>query len=429
MQERFNAGLLKNGLRFNEHTLLLCVSGGVDSVVLAELVFNSGFRFGIAHVNYGLRGMESDEDEQLVNEIAKKYACTFHILHGNEKLHPLNKGESVQMWARRIRHQWFDKLRMENDYSFSATAHHTDDEIETFFINLGRKAGGRGLSGYEYRKGNSIKPLLEFTREEIECYARERGLSWREDSSNKKDIYLRNKIRHQVIPAIRKVFPAFTQSMHEAFMRLKRERLLLDFLLKEQAEKLISPTKQGFELNSRLLLEYPDPAMMLFELIREFGFNLEDAGSICENLTDAHGQRYFAKEWSILLYRDKLLIVNNLAKYNPCEPELFMQELDAMPVFAGGIPKSSAYFDWSKLDGDLYLKRWQKGDYFYPTGMTGRKKISDLFNELGIAAEDKPKQYLLMCRGEVVWVVNHRIDRRFAADAQSQKVLCVSLKS
>jgi tRNA(Ile)-lysidine synthase len=428
IRQRFIKELQSNGISPQGKAILLCVSGGIDSAVMTHLFHDSGYKIGIAHVNYKLRGTEADEDENFTRALAESFRVPFFVYHAGQAIKERARGQSIQMAARNIRYQWFQQLLNNGEFDFGATAHHADDEFETFLMNVSRGTGGKGLSGYTYINGNFIKPLLGFTRAEIALFATEKGIKWREDSSNIKDIYLRNRIRHTIIPAIREVFPDFVEKMHGTFTRLKRERMLLEGLIAKASESLVVHTAEGIEIEAYGLLGLPDPPFILFELIRNYGFSMIDCASICGNLTRADGQQYLTDAWSLRLERDKIFIISNLNEKNIRRPELLLTEVAEMPEIIGEIPKTQAYIDLEKAGRNLHLRKWQKGDYFYPTGMKGKKLISDFFNEQKIPFHRRAEQYLLMRGDDVVWVVNFRIDRRFAADINTRAILLASIR-
>ena len=221
IEKRFKEFVEKEDLRENDSPVLLAVSGGIDSVVMADLFHRAKINFVIAHCNFQLRGKESDSDEKFVEQLAKKYSVTFFATKFETKIFSKANKLSTQEAARKLRYDWFEAVCTKHDIEFIATAHHLNDSIETFFINLLRGTGIEGLKGIPIKNGRIIRPLLKFTKTEIETYAQKRKLKHREDSSNKEDLYLRNKIRHQLNPLLNNLNPRFETVMHQTMSNLE----------------------------------------------------------------------------------------------------------------------------------------------------------------------------------------------------------------
>lgn len=425
LAKQFSERMTKLQLPVETGTFLLCVSGGIDSIAMISLFTRAGYSTAIAHVNYGYRGVESDEDEALVRQVAARSGLRCFVLDASGL--PSLKGESLQMTARRIRYQWFGQLLREQDFAFAATAHHADDALETFFINVNRGAGGKGSSGLSYKREQFIKPLLAFSRKEIQSYATENQLVWREDASNKKDVYLRNRIRHKIIPALNEVFPDFSKKIQETFKRQKRERKLLDYFLEETAKQVKKEVPQGFEISIASILQFPDPAIILFELIRAYGFKMHECEQICQKLTNPSGQRYLSGDWQLCIEGRRVLIFNTLNQILTQTPELEVTELAEPPDFTKEIPSNIAYLDGDLCKEKLQIRKWRNADYFRPSGMNGKKLLSDFLREQKVPFPDRQNQYVVTCGEAIVWVVNHRIDGRFAANSCTKKVLMLRL--
>jgi tRNA(Ile)-lysidine synthase len=400
------------------HGFLLALSGGVDSVMLAHMAVYSGFKGCLAHVNFGLRAQESDLDEQFVRRLAENLKLPIEILNLKNEFKKL-PGESTQMAARRIRYDWFEQLCAEKGLDYILVGHHSNDQVETFFINLLRGSGSRGLSGMSLKSGNLIRPLLWSSREEIIAGAKAEGVSWREDSSNNKDVYLRNKIRHTLIPAIESIDPLFVQKLPETFLRLKQERSLLDFFLEKERNQLNFPSADGFTIAKTKLETYPNPAFLLYELSRQYGFSYVNCSQACQNLTNSAQKWFFSKGFTLSVERAVIRVYQGVTgKSEVISPDfssIIIEYLAETPDLSEKFNKNEAWVDASKLTHELTIRTWKKADYFYPSGMKGRKLLSDLFTDIKLTQKEKNSQLLLMSGEEVVWVVNRRIDRRFAA--------------
>lgn len=417
------------GIRPSQSKVLVAVSGGVDSMVLLYLLHTQGFSGRVAHVNYGLRGKDSAADEKLVRENAEQLGWPVDVLDAGEQMKE-HKGESTQMTARSIRYAFFSERMKEHHLGYCLLGHQADDQVETFFINLLRGSGSRGLSGMETVRGLYVRPLLSFGREEILAYAREKGIPWREDRSNSEDRYLRNRIRHHLLPELAKLSPAFLQKMPETFTRLKRERSLLDHFLARELKVLQLPGGKGFRIPKDFLGLFPDPAFALYELIRETGFSYLICRLACTNLTHTHGQLFRAGAWMIYSDRSVFFVRKGIQDVSvrelPPISAFHIENITEIPDYKDKMPVSLAYVDADKLCGEFSVRTWRKGDHFWPSGMKGRKKISDYFTDMKLSAAEKSSQLLLLSGDAIVWVVNRRIDGRFAATRNSKNILRIT---
>ena len=226
--DNFQRYIRRNELAAPEDFILLTVSGGVDSMVMLSLFVRSGYRVGVAHCNFQLRGVESEEDEELVRREAEKYGVPWYNKRFDTKGEMERTGESMEMAARRLRYAWFDELSREHGYTVVAIAHHIDDSIETFFINLLRGTGLRGLTGITTHAGKLIRPLMFASRKDILEYAVAQHIPYREDSSNRSTKYLRNKIRLGLVPRIKEISPKFTDLMRQNIGRLTDAQLFIN---------------------------------------------------------------------------------------------------------------------------------------------------------------------------------------------------------
>lgn len=438
MLHSFQQHLSENFPFLKGKKLLLAISGGLDSVVLTHLLYASHYNIALAHVNFHLRGVESDADAQFVTLLAQKLNVPIYIQQVDTQQYANEKGVSIQMAARELRYQWFETLLNEKELDYLLTAHHLDDSIETFFINLNRKSGLEGLTGIPETNGNIIRPLLPFSRKEIEHYASENQLTWCEDSSNATLKYERNKIRHQLYPVLENINPDFRKDFGKSMEYLNHANTLIkDYL------NVLKPNfwhqKQGevhiylMELKKVHHYEY-----VLFELLKPFGFT--DWQSIFE-LIDAQSGKKIHSDRCILLKDRENLILKSLSKNDTSAnlPLLFNENahLGNLSYKAEQITKldfldfslqNTFYFDADKLIFPLYFRHWEEGDYFYPLGLNGRKKLSDFFTDHKLSLFDKEKIWLLCdAQNRIVWVVNYRQDDRFKITENSKNVLKIVL--
>jgi tRNA(Ile)-lysidine synthase len=420
---------------------LLAVSGGIDSVVMTDLFHKSEFPFGIAHANFHLRGEESDRDEQFVRSLAERYGVKVFVKHFDTAGYARKIKVSIQVAARELRYAWFDELMLKHGYDCVATAHHLDDQVETFLINLARGTGIAGLHGIPVVQGKVIRPLLFTGRKEIEAYAIENKLGYVEDSSNSSDKYTRNRIRHKIIPLLEKLNPSFKMALTETVGRIKdmeaiyrnaiEERRYLIFEVK--GDTIFLPVKEFFSLEPLETWAY--------ELLLPYGFNLSNVKDII-GLKDAiPGKEVVSASHRLVRDRDSLIIVP--LKTGPQKKEYFLtasgmlegiiepinlsfEILNGVPEKYDG-PETTAYISLEKLEFPLLIRKWAKGDFFFPLGMSNPKKLSDFFIDLKYSRIDKENQWLLCSGNEIVWVIGKRIDDRFKIGVGCHMVLKITL--
>jgi len=422
MFQKFQNHLSKYFPRLEDQKLLLALSGGVDSCVLLDLCLKSGLLPTVAHCNFQLRGTASEGDAIWIQNLAQKNNLKCHIQNFDTQTHALETKVSIQMAARELRYQWFDKLCSENDYDLILVAHHADDAIETFMINTMRGSGLRGLLGIPERRGKILRPLLPFSRKEIKNYARENKIEWREDASNVKTDYLRNALRHEVIPLWKKREPNFDAQFQETLSYLGQAQAVLDGVIEDFKNQNIIPQEQGFKISIDALKSLSSLGYYLHALFAPYGFrNLADL----EKLVDAQsGKQLFSDTHRLI--KDRVYLLLSSLDHSATESytiDLEMSSIDH-PLklffsheksFKKGDPKT-LLLDKSKLKFPLILRKWNQSDYFYPNGMRGRKKLSKYFKDEKFSLLQKEAQWLLCSGDDIVWIVGKRADQRFLAD-------------
>ena len=407
--------------------LILALSGGIDSMVLADMLLKANAVFVVAHCNFHLRGEESDGDERFVREYADNNGLTLYVKHfdttGYAKEHKL----SIEMAARELRYAWFEELRQQLGYDYIAVAHHADDQLETFFINLLRGAGIKGLKGMQPVNGHVIRPLLDISREEIHQYALENGLTWREDHTNAETQFLRNKIRHELLPVIDGISKEGRTSILKSIRHLASENALYRELLQE---KLFQIVKQDGETQQYQYDNFPLSTLhspLLFEWLRDYGFNTDQVQFIYEALSGQLGKSFFSPTHRVTIERDGLEltpIYNN----NNISIELSYQTIDKDDRFVIDQSPKVAQLDYDKLTFPLQLRPWQTGDRFHPLGMKGSKLLSDFFVDQKMTTRQKEEcQVLTTADGQIVWVVGRRIDDRFKVSENTKTIFLVRL--
>lgn len=412
--------------------LLVACSGGVDSVVLARLLIKLGYSISLAHVNFKLRGVESDEDQRFVQNLAKELDSEFHTTQFDTDGYASQHRLSIQMAARQLRYDWFESL-MDQGYQRLLTAHHADDDLETFLINLSRGGGIKGLMGIPEERAYILRPLLGFERQQIEAYAKKEGWHWREDSSNADDKYLRNALRKRVIPVLKEVDSDIVKAYGQTKRHLAQSQLLVDDYLALLGKLLISPNESGFNLDLKKLADLPNQNAILYAIFGEYGFT--DLNALYQLPQAQSGKFLLARGYRLFKDRERLV----LEKHNedPDMPHFYIGEtekniespirLSLKPIGKVGYQDPSAiYVDKALLRFPLELRKWREGDRFQPFGMKGNKKISKFLKDEKLSLAAKEKVWLLCSDQQVVWVVGHRADDRFKVTTETEQILKIT---
>lgn len=429
---------------------LLAVSGGLDSTVMAALFQQAYLSFAIAHVNFGLRGQESDGDALFVEELANRYQVPFHTVRFQTAQVAAERSESIQMVARELRYQWFGELRRQYGYDSVATAHHLNDVLETMLINLTRGTGLAGLHGIAVRQehatvGTLIRPLLFASRDQLETYAAARSLNYREDRSNADDYYARNRIRHHVVPTLTGINPGLWTTLPRTVERLRAAEQLMQLELKRSWQQLIRPAPDGtIRLPIDGLLALTEGVFRLSEWLQPYGFTNEQARQAWTSLTREPGQQLQSATHLLTHERGFLLLsllkVTVLSDYKTTVKKLV--EAGKVPVCGqtitcthhsrpdGFVPETNAAVAW--LDADrlvdpLTIRVWQQGDRFRPLGLSGTKLVSDLLNDLKIEQRQRSQTLVLVSGETIAWVVGHRIGHSFRVKPSSQRLVRLAL--
>lgn len=431
--------IAEQGLIASGHRVLVAVSGGADSTVLAHVLKSLGYEIAVAHCNFQLRGDESDGDEAAVRELAQLLGVEFHVKAFDTKSQVESSGKSVQMVARELRYDWFEFLCEEFNYDRIAVAQHKDDQVETVLLNLVRGTGLRGLRGMLPLNGNVVRPLLCVTKSEVLEYANDNNLSYRNDSSNESDDYRRNFVRNNVLDLLQKMNPSVvdTISMEADYLRDAEKIVAKDVAKKfeEVSETVGAATRISIEK----LKSLDAVSFYLFEFLHKYGFNSDVVKAIVKSLDGPSGKQFASPTHQVLKDRDHLILsrpytngdivhqIDDLVREIEAPIHLTFEEIPA-DNFEIPTSKSVACFDSDSITYPLTLRRWKQGDFFYPLGMKGKKLLSDFFIDNKISRLEKENIWLLVSADEIVWVVGHRIDNRFRVLSDSQQVTRVELR-
>ena len=416
--------------------ILLAVSGGVDSIVMLHLFKEAGFSVGVAHCNFQLRGNDSDEDEDFVKEVCQKLNVPVFTKRFDTQTFAWENNLSIQMAARELRYSWFDHLLDEHHYDLLATGHHFDDTVETILLNWIKGSSAEGLTGIPTKNKRIIRPILFATRVQVEKYAQEKGIEWREDQSNLTDDYQRNFIRHQIIPKLRELNPSLETTLHNGIEKLQSDLDMIHFHVEAwkqefvlQGNERITIAKKGFDF-------YPHGAQLLWRCIKEYGFNVEQAREIIHGLHGQSGKRFLSTTHQLVIDREYLIISPHENFWNEISI-VEGQDQAVLGSWSMEIEKSGskefsndslvAKLDADKLKFPLRWRKWKAGDFFYPLGMEHTRKLSDFLIDNKVSVADKNVVTVLESAGEIAWVVGYRIDNRFKITPQTRSCLSFSI--
>ncbi len=415
---------------------ILALSGGLDSMVLFELLLEAEIGFSVAHCNFQLRGNDSGDDQKFVEEVSRSRSREFHVKKFQTEEYAKKRGLSIQIAARELRYNWFDELLDKTHADFLITAHHADDNLETFLINLSRGSGLKGLTGIPERNGRIRRPLLTFQREELENFAKEKKIAWREDRSNAQVNYLRNRIRIELIPRMKEVLPSLSKGFSTTLEHLKDSQAVLDDRLMETWKQIAVAKGDLTQIDIAKVESLNNPKAYLHGLFSNFGFT--QWADIKDLLTAQSGKMVFSPTHRLLKDRESLLLQRIDTLPDAEQVKVIRQGQRSVDLGSGTLlieretdSKESAKspftesLDADKLKFPLTVRKWQKGDYFYPKGMQGRKKLSKFFKDEKLSIPEKENIWLLCAENKVAWVVGMRTDERFKVTDETQSVLHV----
>ena len=428
---------INNKLEFlTESKILIAISGGIDSVVLTHLCHKLNFDISLAHCNFNLRNNESDADEEFVLHLAENLDLEVFVQRFDTALYAKENKRSIQMAARELRYSWFKELSEQLKFDYILTAHHADDNLETFLINFTRGTGLEGLTGIPEVNGKFVRPLLPFSSLDIETLAKENNITWRDDISNKSVKYLRNKLRHEVIPILKEINPSLLQSFQNTIENLNDTTDIVEESLNAVLKRAITTIDDNhiaFKISE--FKKVNNPKAYLFEAFKDYRFT---QWNDIEDLLDAEtGKQVFSSTHRLIKNRKELLlseinsevsqtitVLENDKQIKTPFGVLFFDEADAL----FGKRSNIIFVDKNMLNYPLTIRKHQKGDVFYPLGMTGKKKVSKYFKDEKLSLLDKENTWLLCSGDAIVWVINRRADNRFRVTDNTKQILKIELK-
>lgn len=437
MIAQFLSYIDKHQLFEKSSRILLAVSGGIDSMAMIHLFNECEFHFALAHCNFKLRGKESDQDEAFVRDTSQMLNARLFVKCFQTADYAKDKGISIQMAARELRHDWFENIRQSEGFEWIAMAHHRDDLIETFFINLVRGTGIEGLTGIKPKSGNIIRPLLFASRQLIKKYVEDNHIAFREDSSNLSVKYSRNKIRHKVLPALREINPGFDETLMKDIKHLNAVKSLYDDIVKERKEKVVSHEDELTVIDIPLLKQLCFPLdIFLYRFLSPFGINETQLENLMDSLDGESGKTFITDHYKIVKDRQKIIVTepdherNDFLRFyieegvkaldKPLRMEFRVLEAENYKIDPD---HQVAQLDKDKLKFPLILRKWLPGDYFIPLGMNGFKKLSDFFVDQKLSLIEKENVWLLVSGNDIVWIVGYRVDDRYKITQDTKQVM------
>lgn len=413
----------KEDLFSKQDKILVALSGGADSVALTRILITLGYHCEVAHCNFELRGEESDRDEDFVRNFCRSLNIKCHSIHFETRRYAAQQSISIEMAARELRYNWFSKICEESDCQVVAVAHHKDDSVETMLLNLIRGTGINGLLGIRPKNGNVVRPLLCASRQEVVEYLHRMNQTYVTDSTNLEDEYTRNKIRLNLLPLMEEINPSVKDGLVKTASYLNDISKVYQQAIKESIDRIfITPEK---EISIEKLMNEPAPQALLFEVLSPLGFNSTQVEEVYGSLNGQPGKRFISSQWQVVKDRD-LLLIEKVKTAND-KPQIIFEEVLLTKEFVIPKDKNTACFDANKFKGVISIRKWEKGDYFIPFGMKGKKLVSDFMTDSKFSLLKKEQQWVLSCNDQIAWLIGERTDNRFRIDDSTQKVIIAKL--
>ena len=435
MLQKFKQHLHQNFPFLEDSKLLIAISGGIDSVVLAHLCSQLNLNFSLCHCNFNLRGQESDDDEAFVTSLAESLKTPVYTTSFETEKYAKKNKVSIQVAARDLRYTWFYELLGTKGYDYVLTAHNTNDNLETFIINLTRGSGLEGFTGIPPVNQKSVRPLLAFSRDDITLFAIKNGIVWREDRSNASIKYVRNKVRHKIIPILKELNPHVLESFQNTIEYLNESQSIINDAVKNITAKVVSYENDVLKISCKEIDKLSNKKAYLYQLLQAYGFTAWN--DIVDLISAQPGKQVFSNTHRLLKDRNFLILTTINKSQSIKGPILIDQKVSKItnPIKLT-IQNTDDYTSKNKeqiiIDKDLVnyplsLKKWHHGDAMYPTGMTGSKKISQLFKDNKLSLLDKEKIWILAdAKDHIIWVIGLRQDRRYLANKTSKNRLKIS---
>jgi len=405
-------------------TILVAVSGGIDSMCLVHLLHSQGFNVAIAHCNFTLRGKESNGDYQFVKDWAQSLGIAFHSEEFATKALTIGSGQSVQMMARELRYDFFERLTLKHGYKFTALAHHADDRIESLLLNMLRGTGLRGLQGMPGNRGDIIRPLLSITKQELTNYANKHDVPFRTDSSNFDCKYQRNRVRLELLPMLRILDSTLENRLLEFMDRVENHLLTFDAWAEAEKAKIFRIDGRFSRIDRKLLKKHQFPFTILKETLGPFGFSSNQVMELLKHPDSVSGE-LTSDSHRLVIEQNEFVVCSREEAGD--RPKFSFERLNITKVTSLKTDNQNIFVDAHKVDEfNISFRRWCQGDRFKPLGMKGLKKVSDYFIDSKFTATQKENTWLMLHNEDILWIVGHRMDDRFKVTEQTEEVLRIT---
>ena len=434
MLERFKTFIKNHSLFDKEHHLLVGASAGVDSMVLLHLLKSLEYQCTVSHMNYQLRGEDSDADEKFVESFCFKNHLPFLVKRINKGIVGSGEKGSVQMAARHLRYRWFNELMDDLEFDHLLTAHHADDSLETVLFNLTKGTGIKGLKGISPKIGKIRRPLLGFGKKEILEIALNEGIEWREDLTNQKDSYVRNRIRHKVIPQLQYINPSIVRSFKTTQKRINGANEIVDDRVNEVKKSSLRQRQDKITLHTNWIRKNNDADLVILsEILKHYGYSFHDTQEIFLGIQRSVGIQFHSCDYKVNVDRDKLEIIKHQAldfkKFEIQEGTEYtdtvfgrLELVQAKKSININYSDHTAFLDTKELTFPLKLRQWKHGDKFQPLGMNGMKKVSDFLIDNKVPNFEKREKLVVESGDEICWLVGHRISEKFKIKDNTTKI-------
>ncbi len=435
MLKQFEVNIHKNQLFNKDHKLLVAFSGGVDSVVLAHLLKAANYDFELAHCNFMLRGTEANGDTEFCKEFAKDIGVMCHVVHFQTKDYARQHKLSIQMAARQLRYNWFDELCKKNNNDFILTAHHANDAIETLLVNLTRGTGIKGLCGIPQKQNTVIRPLLFATKQDIIDYSEKNNLKYREDSSNAEVKYKRNFLRHNIIPELKTLNPAFEDTMKLSMQYFSQANEIVVQFSKSKFKTICNENNDVLKIDIHLILAEPQKETLLFDWLQDKNFKASQINQLLETIEQGNfiGKQFETQTHELVIDRSQIIVQQKKEIHlqdifviqNPDDTSHLPITLSISKINQKAVSnsKSEILINDTPTLFPLTLRKWKTGDKFKPFGMNGFKKLSDFFKDKKLNLFEKKQIWILESNKEIVWVIGLRLDERQRIETETGKYL------
>lgn len=444
MLTKFQQHIHKKHLFNPQKSIIVGVSGGLDSVVLLDLLIQSNYKCIVAHANFHLRGRASDRDEKFVQTLAEKKQIKYEKIDFDTQQYAKTKKISIEMAARELRYQWFEKISQKHQTDQISVAHHADDNIETLLLNLIRGTGLKGLTGIPEKNKNIIRPLLPYFRTEIEQYAAQQNITHVTDHTNLENTYQRNKIRNLLIPLLTTINPSIKQTLLDNIQRFSENANLYFSTIETISDQITEQKGQQTYIDIQKLLQQNNPQTILYEILKKKQFNAKTTQNIFLHINQQTGKQYHSHTHRLLNNRGKLIIQPHddndptQQSYYISTPKeqtithpipLQIKQIKRTKHFQHSTQADTINIDLDIVQFPLIIRRWIPGDSFQPLGMKGRKKVSDFFIDKKINQIEKENSWILCNQHqEIIWIIGKRLDHKYRITPQTKNILSIKVK-